>query len=76
MAKKTRAHNPPCTYRLYIWNESWATIPGGVGYHSRHRGRCIGEYTHYKDLMADAQKRAVAAGYPKSRWGFLFDWNV
>lgn len=76
MAKKTRQHNPPRTYRLYLWKESWTSLPGGMGFPGRLRGKCVGEFTHYKDLVAEAQRRAVAAGYPKSRWDFLFDWNV
>lgn len=63
------------TYRLYIWHycHSAGCICGRGHY---VRGRCIGEYRLYKELVADAQRRAVAAGYPKSRWMDLFDWNV
>lgn len=56
-------------YRLYLWGPHGPaqTLP---------RGKCIGTFERYKDLVADAQKRTVAAGYPKSRWWQLFDWNL
>ena len=62
-----KAHNPPRTYRLYIYR---------FLFNRRERGKCIAEFTHYKLLVADAERRAVAAGYPKSAWSDLFDWNV
>jgi len=58
-------------YRLYIWKTSRT-----FGSKLTVRGRCIAEFNRYKDLLADGQRRAVAAGYPKSRWMDLFDWNV
>jgi hypothetical protein len=57
-------------YHLYIWTRRLQ-----FGEWSRVRGRAIGHYTMYKYLLADAHRRAVAAGYPKSRWMDLFDWS-
>lgn len=57
-------------YRLYIWARS------KDAYGLRVRGRCINEFDRYKDLVAEAQRRAKWAGYPKSRWMDLYDWNV
>lgn len=56
-------------YHLYLWGRR-----DSAGF--RPRGRHVQSYTRYKDLVADAQRRAVAAGYPKSRWMDLFDWNL
>jgi hypothetical protein len=56
-------------YHLYIWGRADSTG-------RRLRGRLVSSYTRYKDLVADAERRAVAAGYPKSRWMDLFDWNL
>lgn len=63
MAKKVKGN----FYNLYLWN--WHAPLG------RSRGKFLGNYPLYKDLVADAQARTVAAGYPKSRWMDLFDWN-
>lgn len=57
------------TYTLYLWGRR-----DSAGF--RPRGRRVQTYHRYKDLVADAQRRAVAAGYPKSRWSDLFDWNL
>lgn len=40
------------------------------------RGGILGTYARYKDLVADAQRRAAAAGVPKTRWMDIFDWNL
>ena len=56
-------------YRLYIWRRRGTTL-------TLTRGKCIGYFARYKYLVAEAQHRAVAAGYPKSRWSDLFDWSV
>lgn len=59
-------------YRLYIWTERKAM---GCGVFIAQRGKCIAEFKRYKQLVAEAQRRAVAAGYPKSRWMDLYDWS-
>jgi hypothetical protein len=58
------------TYRLYLFQFHHGCVP------SRIRGRCIATFAFYKDLVKEAKRRTVAAGYPKSRWMDLFDWNV
>jgi len=70
MAKKSHTHKDNRVYRLYLWNHH------DLSDAATRRGKCIGEFSHYKDLVAEAKRRAVAAGYPKSRWSILFDWNV
>ena len=57
-------------YHLYIWNHRMK-----FGTWERTRGKCIGNYTSYKALVFDAEFRTQQAGYPKSRWAYLFDWN-
>jgi len=59
------------TYRLYIWKH--AKIASRAEW---VRGKCVGEFPRYFLLVREAERRAVAAGYPKSRWPDLFDWNV
>lgn len=61
-------------YNLYIWRFPHT---GGCicGRPVRVRGKCIGSFTHYHKLVNEAQRRAVAAGYPASRWDDLYDWN-
>lgn len=54
-------------YQLFLWTPQYGTLLKG-------RGRMIAEFSRYKDLVADAERRAKAAGYPKSRWPELFDW--
>jgi len=72
-----KAHNPPRVYRLYLWRFNVPADSPQVGARiPKERGKCIGEFSHYKLLVAEAQRRAVAAGYPKSAWLDLFDWNV
>lgn len=62
-------------YHLYIWR--FVPAPDGPLFTRRgyERGRCIGHFLHYKNLLAEAHRRTVSAGYPKSRWMDLFDWN-
>ena len=62
---------PKKVYRLYLWNFSHSMAGPRVV-----RGRCVATFFFYKDLVKEAKRRAVAAGYPKSRWMDLFDWNV
>jgi hypothetical protein len=58
-------------YNLYLWkNRSPIYLQPGL-----HRGRCVFTADTYKALVAEAQRRTVAAGYPKSRWMDFFDWN-
>lgn len=59
------------SYNLYLWR--WT--PRAMGGTNRHRGKLVFQFRLYKDLVTEAQRRAVAAGYPKSRWMDLFDWN-
>lgn len=59
------------TYHLYIWRRH----PEAHGYLIRRRGRCIGHFARWADLLAEAQRRTASAGYPKSRWMDLYDWN-
>jgi len=59
------------TYRLYLWKTSRT-----FGSKLTVRGKCIGEFPRYFLLVREAERRAVAAEYPKSRWPDLFDWNV
>lgn len=62
-------------YHLYIWR--FVPAPPGLLFERRgyERGRAIGHYLSYKALLMDAHFRAKLAGYPKSRWMDLFDWN-
>jgi hypothetical protein len=69
----TRQHNPPRTYRLYIYRFKFGDI---TNRRIKTRGKCVGEFTHYKLLVAEAERRAVSIGYPRSAWLDLFDWNV
>lgn len=69
---KSRSTEP--TYHLYIWDERPSTLVRGV--QTCKRGRRIESFYLYKDLVTCAQQRAMAAGYPKSRWSQLFDWNL
>lgn len=59
-------------YRLYVWKFRHI----GRGHLARARGKCIGTFPRYRLLVREAQRRAVLAGYPKSRWMDLFDWNL
>jgi hypothetical protein len=84
MAAPTK-HGVKKTYTLY-----WRCRGGGeptlranvngrtvIGYrYGSGRGGIVQTYARYKDLVADAQKRAIAAGYPKTRWMDCFDWGV
>jgi hypothetical protein len=54
-------------YRLYLWKR---TATG------QERGKLVGSFSRYKDLVAEAQRKAVAAGCPKSRWMDRFDWSL
>lgn len=56
-------------YHLY----RWMTVRG-AGLVTR-RGKRIASFRLYRELVADAQRRAVAAGYAKSNWMELFDWS-
>jgi hypothetical protein len=62
-------------YRLYLWTNEYHFF-NGSNRPRRVRGRCLQQFARYKDLLAEAKRRAVAAGYPKSRWMDLYDWNV
>jgi hypothetical protein len=68
------------SYHLYIWKRTgrlvWDAHAGRLcALQPRHRGKRIASFRLYKELVADAQQRTIAAGYPKSRWMDLFDWN-
>jgi len=59
-------------YRLFIWKLRVVPNRGSLWV----RGRCIGEFGMYRELVAEAERRTQAAGYPKSHWPNLYDWNV
>lgn len=65
---------PGVEYHLYLWDE---TDPRcyECGRLQKKRGRRVKSFAYYKHLVGYAQMCAVAAGYPKSRWSQLFDWN-
>jgi len=62
------------SYHLYLWD--WRWDEDQIGYQRfRRRGKFVASFSQFKALVAEAQRRTVAAGYPKSRWMDLFDWN-
>lgn len=58
-------------YNLYLYTNAF--YPDGI--RRTGRGRCIFTTNTWTKLKAEAERRAIAAGYPKSRWPDLFDWN-
>lgn len=62
-------------YHLYIWR--FVPAPSGVLFERRgyERGRCVGDFDTYKELVETARHRALMACYPMSRWPDLYDWN-
>lgn len=58
-------------YHLYIWRFIPSKDVGTVW----QRGRCVGDFDTYKELVETARHRALMACYPMSRWMDLYDWN-
>jgi hypothetical protein len=63
-------HGKP--YSLYLWK---VVDILGMETIRRERGKRIGRFARYADLVSYAKGLTISAGYPRSRWQDLYDWN-